>query len=59
MSNLTNLAEKSAVTPSSVVTGMGYPNDYIEVSDQPTGWQVTAVNTSHIELEKKVSRETF
>lgn len=47
-------AEVSAVTPPTVVPGLGFPADRIESSPEPTGWQHT-VTTGTVE---NVSRET-
>ena len=50
------LAEQSAVTSRTVVSGLGYPNGRQVTSPEPTGWQVF---TSEITtIEKQVSRET-
>ncbi|MFM7013535.1 MAG: hypothetical protein ACKOXT_00895 [Actinomycetota bacterium] len=46
-------AESTAVTKSTVVRGLGYPNDRLESSPQPTGWLVDNSEVS------KVSRGTF
>ncbi|WP_296631043.1 hypothetical protein [Rhodoluna sp.] len=35
----TSEAEKSSVTAPTVVSGLGYPNDRLETSPEPTGWQ--------------------
>jgi hypothetical protein len=43
-----------AVTPETVVSGLGYPNGREEQTPTPTGWQVP--NQEPIE---KVSRETI
>lgn len=50
-------AEKSAVTPATVVRGLGYPNGREETSPEPTGWQSQTEEIDRI--EKKVSRETI
>lgn len=47
-------AEVSAVTPPTVVPGLGYPADRLEVSQEPTGWQHTK-DQGNVEI---VSRET-
>lgn len=49
-------AEASAITPPTVVPGLGYPNDRREISPEPTGWQANSDEKQVI--EKKVSRET-
>lgn len=61
MSNQTNQAAETAITQPTVVAGLGYPMGRDEVSNQPTGWiqRDTEEETSHIDLDKKVSRETF
>jgi hypothetical protein len=46
-------AEDSAVTPATVKPGLGYPNDRVEQSPTPIGWQ--GLDTENIE---NVSRET-
>ncbi len=52
-----NLAEESAKTKPTVVSGLGYPNGREEISPEPTGWQP---NTAEItSIEKRVSRETI
>lgn len=45
--------EKETETKPSVKPGMGYPNDRVESSPTPIGWQ--GLNTQNIE---HVSRET-
>ena len=51
------IAEETAVTPRSVVSGLGYPNGREEISPEPTGWQI---NTDEVDrIEKNVSRETI
>ena len=52
----TPLAELSAVTKASVVSGLGYPNGREEISPEPTGWQQQREDITTI--EKQVSRET-
>lgn len=47
-------ADKSAITQPTVVPGMGYPNDRVETSPTPIGWQ--GLETKDIE---HVSRETL
>ena len=37
--NMNQPADDSAVTKSTVVSGMGYPNNREEVSPTPIGWQ--------------------
>lgn len=46
-------AEKTAVTPPTVKSGMGYPNNREETSPTPIGWQ--GLDTKDI---AHVSRET-
>lgn len=46
-------AESTATTPPTVVPGMGYPNNRIEQTPTPIGWQ--GLDTEGIE---HVSRET-
>ena len=50
-------AEDSAVTPATVVSGLGYPNGREENSPEPTGWQAQTEEIDRI--EKRVSRETI
>lgn len=50
-------AEETAITPPTVVAGLGYPNGRDEISPEPTGWQPDLSEISTI--EKKVSRETI
>jgi len=50
-------AEETAITPPTVVTGLGYPNGRDEKSPEPTGWQNNPAEIQRI--EKKVSRETI
>jgi hypothetical protein len=45
--------EQDAQTPPSVKPGMGYPNDRVEASPTPIGWQ--GLDTENLE---HVSRET-
>lgn len=52
----TPIAEATAVTKSTVVSGLGYPNGRDETSPSPTGWQSKSTETTII--EKQVSRET-
>jgi hypothetical protein len=59
MINQLNLASESAVTQPSVVNGMGYPNGRDDLCTEPTGWQNPVESISRIDIEKKVSRETF
>ena len=47
-------ADESATTKPSVVPGLGYPNDRLESSPTPIGWQ--GLDTEDIE---HVSRETL
>jgi hypothetical protein len=47
-------AENSAVTPATVKPGLGYPNDRVEQSPTPIGWQ--GIDTENFE---HVSRETL
>jgi hypothetical protein len=51
------IAEETAVTQRSVVSGLGYPNGREEISPEPTGWQAT--NGEIDRIQKKVSRETI
>jgi hypothetical protein len=51
------IAEETAVTPRSVVSGLGYPNGREEISPEPTGWQISTDEVTRI--DKKVSRETI
>jgi hypothetical protein len=52
--NMNQPADESAVTKSTVVSGMGYPNHREEVSPTPIGWQgLDQDNLSN------VSRETL
>lgn len=58
-------AEASSVTPATVVSGLGFPNERIETSASPTGWIAVAGTQgmtesikSTTEDEGKVSRET-
>ena len=46
-------AEATAVTGATVVPGLGYPSNRLEVSAQPTGWQhsVETVDVSHVSRE--------
>ncbi len=46
-------AETTATTPASVVPGLGYPNDRVEISPTPTGWH--GLDQSDLRF---VSRET-
>jgi hypothetical protein len=50
------LAEQTATTKCSVVSGLGYPNGREVTSPEPTGWLVVTRDITHI--EKQVSRET-
>lgn len=47
-------SEETAETGASVVPGLGYPNNRLEASPEPTGWQ--GLDTKDI---AHVSRETF
>lgn len=47
-------AEATAVTPATVVPGLGYPANRVEQSKSPTGWQHT-VDSFEV---TNVSRET-
>jgi hypothetical protein len=38
-------AELSAVTPPSVVRGLGFPNGRAEVSVEPTGWLQSSIGS--------------
>lgn len=51
-------AEATAVTKASVVAGMGFPADRVEVSPAPTGWQVPTEPGSVTQIPSNVSRET-
>lgn len=43
-----------------VVSGLGYPNGRPAASPEPTGWiRLPSSSVSHIDLDAKVSRETF
>ena len=53
---LNQIAEATAVTKPTVVSGLGYPNGRDETSPSPTGWQAQTTETTII--EKQVSRET-
>ena len=53
---LTPIAEATAVTKATVVSGLGYPNGREETSPSPVGWQTQTAETTII--EKQVSRET-
>jgi len=46
--------EATAVTEATVVLGLGYPSNRVEVSPEPTGWQHT-LDTDDV---TNVSRET-
>jgi hypothetical protein len=48
-------AEATAVTPATVVPGLGYPADRVELSPTPTGWQHT-ISSDDV---SDVSRETI
>lgn len=50
------VAEATAVTKPTVVSGLGYPNGREEVSPTPVGWQPGKSDITVI--EKQVSRET-
>ena|GEM_PF-795113 len=50
------LAEQTAITKRTVVSGLGYPNGRDTSSPEPTGWLVFTRDITHI--EKQVSRET-
>lgn len=51
-----SVAEDSASTAASVVSGLGYPNGRDEISASPVGWQEQQAEITTI--EKQVSRET-
>lgn len=53
---LTPIADTTAVTKATVVSGLGYPNGREETSPSPVGWQTPTTETAII--EKQVSRET-
>jgi hypothetical protein len=53
MTDQASAAELSAITPATVKPGLGYPNDRVEESPTPTGWQ--GLDTENLE---HVSRET-
>jgi hypothetical protein len=46
-------AEATAVTTATVVPGLGYPANRLEVSAEPTGWQhsIETFDVSHVSRE--------
>lgn len=49
-------AEATAVTPATVVPGMGYPADRLEISPAPTGWQHTVLSGEFTNVSRETSR---
>lgn len=49
-------AEATAVTAATVVPGMGYPADRLEVSPAPTGWQHTVLSGEFTNVSRETSR---
>lgn len=49
-------AEATAVTAATVVPGMGFPADRLEVSPEPTGWQHTVVSGEFTNVSRETSR---
>jgi hypothetical protein len=49
-------AESTAVTPASVVPGLGYPADRKEESPNPTGWQHTLTTGTVTNVSRETSR---
>jgi hypothetical protein len=49
-------AEVSSVTKATVVPGMGYPADRIEVSPAATGWQHTVLSGDFNNVSRETSR---
>ncbi len=47
-------SDVSASTPKTVTSGLGYPNNRLEVSAEPTGWLQNSFETT-----VNVSRETI
>ena len=50
------IAEANAVTPATVVPGLGYPADRVENSPEPTGWQHTIDNQSVTNVSRETTR---
>lgn len=49
-------AELTAVTPASVVSGLGYPADRKEESPNPTGWQHTVATGTVTNVSRETSK---
>lgn len=49
-------AEVTAVTKASVVPGLGYPANRIEVSPAPTGWQHSVLSGEFTNVSRETSR---
>ena len=49
-------ADSTAVTPASVVSGLGYPADRKEQSPNPTGWQHTLATGTVTNVSRETSR---
>jgi hypothetical protein len=53
-----SLAEQGVTASATVVSGLGYPNNRVEASAHPTGWQASEVlasgtpNQEHAIIEK-------
>jgi hypothetical protein len=59
--NIQTEAERTAVTQPSVVAGLGYPANRVEVSPEPTGWHASglgATSPGAVGTFEEVSRET-
>ena len=52
------LSERGVTAPARVVSGLGYPNNRVEASAHPTGWQASVVlatgtpDQEHATIEK-------
>ncbi len=45
-------ADLTAITAATVKSGMGYPNDRLETSPTPIGWQgLGQINVTHVSRE--------
>jgi hypothetical protein len=50
------VAEATAVTKATVVPGLGYPADRLEVSPSPTGWQHSVLSGEFTNVSRETSK---
>lgn len=50
------IAEETAVTKATVVSGLGYPVGRVEISPAPTGWQHTDFSGEFANVSRETSR---